>query len=186
VNWWIIVAVWFFETSLYFSSNCTGWRRQSGLTTKCPQVSARGSTIISSRQTLPRSTSSKFCIIIVANCLLYMAVNCRWPSFPSRHPSYLEQSSTARHVSTVTGHLLQSPQDPSLQALLLMTSLLSCRAGEVTCHYGHVTGNRFCYCYYPRPVWRDGFFNCPWLMDTLLHIIPYTWLRPQRTPCQQV
>jgi len=29
--------------------------------------------------------------------------------------------------------------DPSLQALLPMTSLLSCRARELTCHYGHVT-----------------------------------------------
>ena len=49
----------------------------------------------------------------------------------------------AYHVSTVTGHLSQSPQDSSLQALLSMTSQFSCRAREVTCHYWHV--NRFCY-----------------------------------------
>jgi len=61
----------------------------------------------------------------------------------SRRPSYLEQSTAARHVSTVTGHLLQSPQDWSLQALLSMTSPFSRCAREVTCHYGHV--NRFCY-----------------------------------------
>jgi len=47
------------------------------------------------------------------------------------------------HVSTVTGHLSQSPQDSSLQALLSMTSPFSCRAREVTCHYGHV--NHFYY-----------------------------------------
>jgi len=43
-------------------------------------------------------------------------------------PSCLEQSSAARRVSTVTGRLPQSPQDLSLQALLPMTALLSCRA----------------------------------------------------------
>jgi len=64
-------------------------------------------------------------------------------SFSGRRPSYLEQSYTTRHDSTVTGHLSQLPQNSSLQALLSMTSLFSCRAREVTCHYGHV--NRFCY-----------------------------------------
>jgi len=53
----------------------------------------------------------------------------------------LEQSSAARHVSTVIGHLSQF-QDSSLQALLLMTLPLSC-ARQVTCHYGRV--NRFSY-----------------------------------------
>ena len=52
-------------------------------------------------------------------------------------------ASAARYVSTVTGHLSQSPQNASLQALLSMTVPFSCRAREVTCHYGHV--NRFCY-----------------------------------------
>jgi len=54
------------------------------------------------------------------------------------------RSTTARHVSTVTGHLSQSPQNSSLQALLSMTSpFSSSRAREVTCHFGHV--NRFYY-----------------------------------------
>jgi len=48
----------------------------------------------------------------------------------------------ARHGSTITGHLSQSPQDSSLQ-VLLPTLLLFCCAREVTCHYGHV--NRFCF-----------------------------------------
>ena len=51
----------------------------------------------------------------------------------------------ARHVSTVTGHLSQSPHVSSLQALLFITLILplSCRVRELTCHYGDV--NRFCY-----------------------------------------
>jgi len=87
--------------------------------------------------------SSAFRLSIVTDCPPYAAVNRRWPSFSGRRPPYLEQSSAERHVSTVTGHLSQSPQDSSLQALLSMTSPLSCRAREVTCHYKHV--NRFCY-----------------------------------------
>ena len=89
------------------------------------------------------SMSSAFRLDIVTDCPPYAAVNRRWPSFSSRRPSYLEQSTTARHVSTATGHLSQSPQDSSLQALLSITSPFSCRAREVTCHYGHV--NRFYY-----------------------------------------
>ena len=81
------------------------------------------------------STSS----LIVRRTRLQPSVTELFQSFPS----YLEQSSAARHVSTITGHLSQSPQDSSLQALLPMTSPFSCRAREVTCHYGHV--NRFCY-----------------------------------------
>jgi len=64
-------------------------------------------------------------------------------AFSGRRSSYLEQSSAAHHVSTVTGHLSQSPQDSYVQGLLSMTSPFSGRAREVTCHYGHV--NRFCY-----------------------------------------
>ena len=114
----------------------------------CLQLSARCSTVVPRRRTLPASRhrssmSSAFCLGIVTDCPSYAAVNRRWPSFSGRRPSYLEQSSASRHVSTVTGHLSQSPQDSSLQALLSMTSPFSCRAREVTCHYGHV--NRFCY-----------------------------------------
>ena len=87
--------------------------------------------------------SFAFRLGIVADCPPYAAVNRRWPSFSGRRPLYVEQSSAARHVSTATGHLLQLPQDSSLQALLSMTLPFSCRAREVTCHYGHV--NRFCY-----------------------------------------
>ena len=87
--------------------------------------------------------SSAFRLGIVTDCPLYVAVNRLWPSFSGRRPSYLEQSSAVSHVSTVTGHILQSPQDSSLQALHSMTSPFSCRAREMTCHYGHV--NRFCY-----------------------------------------
>jgi len=89
------------------------------------------------------SISSAFRLDIITDCPPYAAVNRRWPSFSSRRPSYLEQSTAARHVSTVTGHLSQSPKDSSLQALLSMTSPFSSRAREVTYHYGHV--NRFYY-----------------------------------------
>jgi len=64
-------------------------------------------------------------------------------AFPVAAPRIWNSLPAARHVSTVTGHLSQSPQDSSLQALLSMTSPFSRRAREVTCHYGHV--NRFCY-----------------------------------------
>ena len=66
-----------------------------------------------------------------------------WLKFCKIYIPYLEQSSAARHVSTITGHLSQSLQDSSLQALISITSTFSCRAREMTCHYGHV--NRFCY-----------------------------------------
>jgi len=64
------------------------------------------------------------------------------------------------HVSTVTGHLSQSPQDSSLQALLSMTSPFSCRTREVSCHYWHI--NRFCYlltAQRPNFKWRLPFFK---------------------------
>jgi len=41
------------------------------------------------------------------------------------------------------GNKVDGVGDSSLQALLSVTSLFSCRAREVTCHYGHV--NRFYY-----------------------------------------
>ena len=62
------------------------------------------------------------------------AAACLSPSRP-RHKispitncTYLKRSPAARHVSTVTGRLPQSPQDSYLQALLLMISPLCCRA----------------------------------------------------------
>ena len=96
----------------------------------------RGSTVVPRRWTLPASrhrgsTSFAFCLVIVADCPPYTAVNRQWPSFSGRHLSYLERSSSARHVSTVTGRLPQSPEDSSLQALL-PTSPLYCRVREVT------------------------------------------------------
>jgi len=106
------------------------------------------------------SMSSAFRLDIVTDRPPYAAVNHRWPSFSSRRPSYLEQSTAARHVSTVTGHLSQSPQDSTLQALLSMTSLFSSRAREVTCHYGHV--NRF-------------YYLLTWLG---LNDLPSAWRRP--------
>ena len=66
------------------------------------------------------------------------AVNRQRPSFTCRRPSCMERSSAARHVSTVTGHLPQSPQDPSLQVLLPMTSHL-CFSQEVTTDQPHRT-----------------------------------------------
>ena len=65
-------------------------------------------------------------------------------------------NSLLQHVtSAVTGHLSQSPQDSSLQALLSMISLFSCCARKVTCHYGHV--NRFCYLLTYWLYWRVSF-----------------------------
>jgi len=65
---------------------------------------ARGRTVVPRRRTLPAgrhqgSTSSTFRLVIVADCSPYEAVNRRWPSFSGRRHSYLEWSSTARHVS---------------------------------------------------------------------------------------
>jgi len=88
-----------------------------------------------------RSTSSTSRIVNVADCLPY-TVNRRWPSFYSRRPLCLERSSAARHVSTVTGHLTQSPQTHLFKRCFPWL-YRSRRAREVTCHYGNV--NRFCY-----------------------------------------
>ena len=101
---------------------------------KCRQG---GSTDVPRWWTLPTSrhwgsTSSVFCLVIVADCPPYVAVNHQWLSFSGRCPSCLEGSSTARHVSTVTSCLLQLPQDSSLQALLPMTLSLCCRVRDVT------------------------------------------------------
>jgi len=71
-------------------------------------------------------------LTLITHPHLCTSVSRRWPRFSSGHSSYLERSSTVCHVSTVNGHLLQSLQDPSLQALLPTTSLLSCCAREVT------------------------------------------------------
>ena len=57
---------------------------------------------------------------------------------------------STRHVSTVTGHLPQSPQDSSLQALLSTTFPLFCLARKVTCHYGHVNRFRYLLTYLPH------------------------------------
>jgi len=69
------------------------------------------------------------------------AIHCCQPSVTEL--LCLEWCSAACHVSTITGRLPQSPQDPSLQALLPITLLLSCHAREVTCHYGHVNHFRY-------------------------------------------
>jgi len=72
-----------------------------------------------------------------------------WHEAANLGVSLVSSAARYRYVSTVTGHLSQSPQDSSLQALLSMTLPFSCRAREVTCHYRHV--NRFCYLLTPKP-----------------------------------
>ena len=115
---------------LFYAFDVDGMDRlQAG--SPCLQVSAgEGYTVVPRRRTLPASrhrgsTSSTFCLVTVADCPPYAAVNRRWSSLSGRCPSCLERSSAARHINTVTGHLPQSPQDSSLQALLPVSALLS-------------------------------------------------------------
>ena len=53
----------------------------------CLQVSARCSTAVPRRRTLPASRHRS-------------SMSCRWPSFSGRRPSYLKQCSAVHHVST--------------------------------------------------------------------------------------
>ena len=69
--------------------------------------------------------------VTTADCPPYAAVNHRRSSFPGRRCSCLERFAAPRHVGTISGCLLQSPQDTPLQALLSIMPFRCC-ACEVT------------------------------------------------------
>ena len=94
--------------------------RPESLVADCSMTVSRGTfgchadTHTASRHRSSMSSAFRLGIVTDCDCPPYAAVDRRWPSFSGRRSSYLEQSSAARHVSTVTGHLSQSPQDSSL------------------------------------------------------------------------
>ena len=103
------------------------------------QVSARCSTAVPRRRTLPASRHrnsmlSAFRFSIVTDCPPYMAVNRQQSSFSGRRPSYLEQSSTAGHVSTVTwpSFVVASILISSGAAFHDFTILLSCPRSDMS------------------------------------------------------
>jgi len=66
-------------------------------------VSARGSIVVPRRRTLPASrhrglTSSTFCLVIIAECPPYAAVDRQWPRFSGRRPSCW--NSLPQHVTS--------------------------------------------------------------------------------------
>jgi len=72
--------------------------------------------------------STTFHLVVIASHPSYTVINHLQLSFSGCCGSYLEQSTTARHIRAVTASLLQSPQDTSLQALLPVTMLLCLRS----------------------------------------------------------
>jgi len=106
-------------------------------------LSARSSTFVPCWWTPParglwRWTSSTIRLITIADCPPYAAVNCRRSSFPGRRCSCLERFAAPRHVGTVSGCLLQSPQDTPLQALLSIMPFRCCACEVTLVIFGHI------------------------------------------------
>jgi len=57
-------------------------------------------------------------------CSPYPPLNLRQPSISSRHCMYLEQSSAALHICSITSHLLLSSEDILLQTLLSVITVV--------------------------------------------------------------
>jgi len=110
--------------------------RQSSAPNSRDTTLSRPGTVVSRRWTssssrVGASKASAFRFVSRAVCSLYSTLNLRRPSFSSRCPSDLEQSSTARHIHAVTFRLLHSLEDILLRTVLFIKFLLCLRSNIV-------------------------------------------------------
>jgi len=101
------------STSLHSFVSCTGWRLQSGLhsnnQSSCTSVYT-GPTCIPYWRALSGgrcrgSSPISFQFIFIIDCQPHLTPYCRWPSFPGRRYTCLEQSARSCHFRTFCSSL---------------------------------------------------------------------------------